>query len=205
MCGMVREILEFLCTVTCFGFISQSTMFLWILFIYLVSVNCQEFCKIGKRTTSCKYACRCVNQCDANGNCIGTPNSCSEGWFGQACQYRDVGLNATIESLPAARFRSNLPSTDCSSFSGLQYINLTWSKSVPFTWMRIRVFNQTSFKNISLSMTNSAINVSCNKIQIFEVDNQTLDIQCDIPVNITSLRLDGDIVQETCTVLVNGG
>ncbi|KAK6991270.1 Adhesion G protein-coupled receptor L4, partial [Biomphalaria glabrata] len=98
------------------------------------------FCHILNYTSSCKYDCRCKGSCDSDGNCI--ESSCSDGWFGSACQYSDVVINATILPQSLETVRSNSSRQDCGQRVGPQFVLLTWKVPLPITWLRIKLLNK---------------------------------------------------------------
>ncbi|XP_055885032.1 uncharacterized protein LOC106072979 isoform X2 [Biomphalaria glabrata] len=152
----------------------------WILLITIASVQSQ-------------------GSCDSNGNCIGS--SCSDGWFGSGCQYSDVVINATILPQSLETLRSNSSRQDCGQRVGPLFVLLTWKVPLPFTWLRIKLLNKTTYRNITLSLNNAL----CQKTKIFSVDDTTLDIACDANVSMTTLKLEGDVVGSICTLFVSGG
>ncbi|XP_055885022.1 uncharacterized protein LOC106071561 isoform X2 [Biomphalaria glabrata] len=171
----------------------------WILLIAIGLVQCQDFCNIKNYTPQCQYACRCNGSCDSIGNCLGS--SCSDGWFGTACQYSDVTNNAMILPKSAETLRANSSRQDCGQRVGPHFVILTWNLALPFTWLRIKIINKTTFKNISLSL-NDAL---CQRTKIFSTDDTTLDLYCDNNVSMTTLKLEGDSVGNICTIFVSGG
>ncbi|XP_055885030.1 uncharacterized protein LOC106066879 isoform X2 [Biomphalaria glabrata] len=173
-------------------------MIVWLLLLIVTVVQCQDFCHVNTYNSSCKYACRCKGPCDSDGNCIGS--SCSEGWFGSACQYSDVVMTATIHPKRAESLRSNSSGHDCGQRFGPHYVLLTWIEEQPFTWLRIIILNQTSLTNMSISINNA----SCAKTNIFSVDDTTMDIACNTNVSMTTLKLEGEDVGNICTLFVSG-
>ncbi|KAK0065009.1 multiple epidermal growth factor-like domains protein 11, partial [Biomphalaria pfeifferi] len=156
------------------------------------------FCNT-KDTVSCKYKCLCNGSCSNDGNC--ERSFCSKGWFGIACQYSDVASDAIIQPKGAETLLANSSRQDCGQRSGPQYVLLTWSEPLPFTWLRIKIVSQTFFTNISLKLND----VLCQKTKIYSVDDTTLDIACDTNISMTALKLEGDIIENICTLFVSGG
>ncbi|XP_055885025.1 uncharacterized protein LOC106076529 isoform X2 [Biomphalaria glabrata] len=174
-------------------------MILWILFYFIISVDCQDFCNIVNYALPCKYACRCKGSCDSKGNCLGS--SCSDGWFGLACQYNDLVIDAKIEPPSGETLRSNSSRQDCSLRLLLHYVLFTWSEPQTFTWLRVNVINKSSFRNITLSLNNAL----CQNARLISVDETTLDIFCDNNVAMTTLKLEGNSVESICTIFISGG
>ncbi|KAK0065010.1 multiple epidermal growth factor-like domains protein 11, partial [Biomphalaria pfeifferi] len=112
----------------------------------------------------------------------------------------DVAVIAEIQPPTAKTLRSS-STEDCDQRLDPAYVLLTWSEAIPFTWLRIKVQNKTSFKDISLSLNNAL----CQNTRIFSVDNATLDLYCDNNVSMTTLKLEGNSLENICTLFVSGG
>uniref|UniRef100_A0A2C9LVQ1 EGF-like domain-containing protein n=1 Tax=Biomphalaria glabrata TaxID=6526 RepID=A0A2C9LVQ1_BIOGL len=78
--------------------------------------------------------------------------------------------------------------------------------SLPFTWMRIKVSDSKLLTTLNVFFADDkSTTIPCSNQTIFQVKSNVFDIVCDVPFLMTSLQIQGDIVQHLCYVHVNGG
>ncbi|KAH9490865.1 hypothetical protein Btru_033686 [Bulinus truncatus] len=156
-----------------------------------------------------KFQCHCADRCDSDGKCIGTSTDCSSGWFGFRCQYQNLAyyyIN-NIEPCRASGLLSGSTNNQCNNDSSLQSVSVTWNMSLPFTWLRLKLADNESLYNFTLSfvLTKTNASVLCVNQTMFQVDETTFDIHCVITEATIQFKLEGKIVGSICSLKVSGG
>ncbi|CAL1539948.1 unnamed protein product, partial [Lymnaea stagnalis] len=86
-------------------------------------------CPTGFTGEKCEMICHCQNEaCDVNGHCT-DGSSCTTGWFGAACQYRNFaqGLNELLtDNEDSTCYKSDDKS-----------IEAKLSRPLHFSWIRL--------------------------------------------------------------------
>ncbi|KAH9490853.1 hypothetical protein Btru_033552, partial [Bulinus truncatus] len=156
-----------------------------------------------------RFQCHCADRCDSEGKCIGTSTDCSSGWFGFRCQYQNLAYYyiKNIEPSRAGGLLSGSTNNQCNNDSSLQSVSVIWNMSLPFTWLRLKLADNESLYNFTLSfvLTKTSASVSCVNQTMFQVDETTFDIHCVITEATSQFKLEGKIVGSICSVKVSGG
>ncbi|CAL1546989.1 unnamed protein product, partial [Lymnaea stagnalis] len=98
-------------------------------------------CQAGWFGTRCQFQCHCASSCDVTtGQCQGG-SKCQHGWFGVACQYQDsTSINsATITAnvdLSSPNWITDRDDSTCNGDVNLKSIVVTWTDTIPITWLR---------------------------------------------------------------------
>ncbi|CAL1548761.1 unnamed protein product [Lymnaea stagnalis] len=179
----------------------------------LSMVNSQAGCsQTGLFGSSCQYKCHCENEkCNSRtGQC--TDNSkCVTGWFGLGCQYQDLtsAPSAAISTNPLQT--SNMWITDrndstCNRDIDLQSVNVTWNSTYPFSWLRLTVKDNAYPGNFTVSCRTSGNNeIDCNNQTIYVKDAKTVDITCQMTVDVIQVIIRGHSVNSLCSLSISGG
>ncbi|XP_055884515.1 uncharacterized protein LOC129926176 [Biomphalaria glabrata] len=151
------------------------------------------------------YKCHCDNGCEKNGSCSQN-GVCQKGWFGFKCQYQDL---ATIENVIPNPELDNLTDRNDSTCLDQQYqeLNITWNRTYVFTWLRIVVNDTTLIPYINIEFTSPSHpsqNLTCDNKRLYLVNQQTLDIKCDVTGEIQSVLISGAGVKSICSLYING-
>uniref|UniRef100_A0A2C9LDL7 Fucolectin tachylectin-4 pentraxin-1 domain-containing protein n=1 Tax=Biomphalaria glabrata TaxID=6526 RepID=A0A2C9LDL7_BIOGL len=150
------------------------------------------------------YRCHCDNGCEKDGSQNGV---CQKGWFGFKCQYQDL---ATIDNVRPNQDLDKL--TDRNDSTCLdqqnQLLIIQWNRTFVFTWLRIVVNDATLLSYIDVEFTSPSQpsqNLTCDNKRLYLVNQQTLDIKCDVTKEIQSVLISGAGVQSICSLYINGG
>ncbi|CAL1548606.1 unnamed protein product, partial [Lymnaea stagnalis] len=77
-----------------------------------------------------------------------------------------------------------------------------------FTWLRFSVDVSSDFENLTVTFKTSATAMTempCNKQQIFLVDNHTMDVTCNVTVDVMQVIIRGHSVKSLCSLYISGG
>ncbi|KAH9490854.1 hypothetical protein Btru_033553 [Bulinus truncatus] len=184
---------------------------MWIYFVLnllFITVASQAPCTNCFYSSGRKFQCHCADKCDSEGKCIGASTDCSSGWFGLRCQYQNLAYYyiKNIEPSRAGGLLSGSTNSQCSNDSSLQSVSVTWNMSLPFTWLRLKLADNGSLDNFTLSfvLTKTNVSVSCVNQTMYQVDETTFDIHCVISEATSQFKLEGKIVRSICSLKVNG-
>ncbi|CAL1534176.1 unnamed protein product [Lymnaea stagnalis] len=192
---------------------------IWLLFsmvtlaFQLSLVNSQAVCSpSGWFGPRCQYKCHCENdQCNSStGQC--TDNSkCVSGWFGLGCQYEDL-INApstTIISSPdqaSSTWITDGDDSTCNQDINLQSMVVKWNITYPFSWLRLTVKDNAYPGHFKVSFkANGNDEIDCSYQQTYVIDQKTVDISCNMTVDVMQVIIRGQSVTSLCSLYISGG
>ncbi|XP_059166718.1 uncharacterized protein LOC131948979 [Physella acuta] len=148
-----------------------------------------------------QFLCRCTdNKCLPDGTCADGASCLSE-WFGPSCQYQNLVTTATIQ--PNNALASVTDDTQCNVDPGNQYMQLTWNNLhfFSFLWMRFKTQISSEKLNIFFIINDAPV----KNIQVFKINNVTVEVRSQNISMINSIKIYGDNFQDLCSLYVNGG
>ncbi|XP_059165139.1 uncharacterized protein LOC131947820 [Physella acuta] len=145
--------------------------------------------------------CRCQTwECDGAGGCLGESPDCQRHWFGEGCQYRNLGEYADVDTVLL-----DGDSYTCYEYRGVFDINL--SVKIYFTWMRIVTTSRDlTKKNYTLVLTNREVGSEPqDNHPRFNVTGGTIDVQGTTAAYIDGISLTVGDRLEVCELYIGGG
>ncbi|KAK3772218.1 hypothetical protein RRG08_064667, partial [Elysia crispata] len=151
---------------------------------------------------NCQYQCHCAGSapCDKHdGSCS---SGCHQDWFGPACQYARMSFTTS----GGESWLTDSDDTTCNTGNN-QSVTVTLDTAIPLTWVRVVVSEPVHLHPIQLSyqLSGSSTLLACPVLRKAKVDNQTLDIECFTPQNVSGLSLSGSGVTGLCSLYISGG
>ncbi|CAL1534182.1 unnamed protein product [Lymnaea stagnalis] len=177
-------------------------------------VNAQGCSQTGWFGHKCQYQCHCENdKCNSStGQC--TENTkCVKGWFGLACQYQDLTSvpSATITSYPLQTSNTWITDGDdstCNQDNSLNSVVVAWNITYPFSWLRLTVKDNEYPGNFKVSFregVNDSKYIKFQNHRIFVINANTVDISCQMTVDVMKIIISGHSVTSLCSVYISGG
>ncbi|XP_055866795.1 uncharacterized protein LOC106070475 isoform X2 [Biomphalaria glabrata] len=129
---------------------------------------------------------------------------CYMGWFGDSCQYRDLGVEAIMDD-------KVLNDNDHSTCVKRNNITIDWQLEIQaITWIRLVFTNNDDVREITaFYFNNNDTNASldCNSIDMRyrKVGNTSMDFHCDGSYFVTTVQISWQSESLLCSVHVNGG
>ncbi|KAI8785604.1 laminin subunit alpha isoform X3 [Biomphalaria glabrata] len=152
---------------------------------------------------NCLHKCHCDDSpCNRNGNCL-TSTRCSPGWFGPACQYRDLCQSATFDHV----ILNDNDDTTCLKVPWHE-IKFRLSEKYPLTWIRMVFGNNDRANRFSLKYAEAKTRkeITCNEVKIFKFSSKIYDVFClDVNVAALSVSIKWEGGQYLCSVHMSGG
>ncbi|CAL1544886.1 unnamed protein product, partial [Lymnaea stagnalis] len=95
--------------------------------------------------------------------------------------------------------------TTCAALTGSSFsLNVTWSSTVYFTWLRIIISNELRKESISIKFPDDVTTQNGECKNVF-VDKITMDIYCNISKPIQGIILNGSSVNTLCSLYICKG
>ncbi|CAL1546987.1 unnamed protein product [Lymnaea stagnalis] len=170
-----------------------------------------QICEAGWFGSKCQFQCHCTSPCHSiTGQCQGK-STCLKGWFGNACQYRDLAHVSSCNIVlnprqPFSSWVTDRNDSTCNEDVTLESVALSWSTSVPFTWMRLTLNESVILRSLRVSFTSkTSSNATCIDTKLYLINNKTVDIRCKVIVDTTSVIIEGQGVKSLCSLYINGG
>ncbi|CAL1534186.1 unnamed protein product [Lymnaea stagnalis] len=185
-----------------------------LLMVCLSFVYSQGCYTTGWFGSNCQYKCHCENdKCNnRTGQC--TDNSkCVKGWFGLACQYQDLSSvpSTTITINPFQTSNTWITDRDdstCNQDNNLQSVAVAWNITYPLSWFRLTFKESAYAGKFEISFrTNGNIltETPCNNQHIYVIDTSTVDISCQMTVDVMQVVVGGEGVKSLCSLYISGG
>ncbi|KAH9490847.1 hypothetical protein Btru_033546 [Bulinus truncatus] len=158
-----------------------------------------------------------------------TESTCSNGWFGDYCQYKCHCKNNPCNSDGSCKGAGcesgwfgykcqyrNLITQDnswltdenddtCNEDKSIDKVSLPLNRDNIFTWLKL-IFNATEpFRYVTLQFTTLVSVVECPDQKIIQTDNRTLLVWCTLNVTVNRVNITGEGVKSLCSVYVSGG
>ncbi|KAH9490848.1 hypothetical protein Btru_033547 [Bulinus truncatus] len=158
-----------------------------------------------------------------------TESTCSNGWFGDYCQYKCHCKNNPCNSNGSCKGAGcesgwfgykcqyrNLITQDnnwltdenddtCNGDKSIDTVSLTLNRDNIFTWLKL-IFNASEpIRVVSLQFTTLVSAVDCPNQRIIQTDNRTLLVWCSLNVTVNQVNITGEGVKSLCSVYVSGG
>ncbi|CAL1534187.1 unnamed protein product [Lymnaea stagnalis] len=185
-----------------------------LLYTFTLSTSQIQDCPNEWFGSNCQYKCHCDSplNCDRiTGQCLNT-SKCARGWFGSACQYQDLKSDpsATITTVPPQTsydWITDVNDATCNTDVRLSLVNVSWTTTLPFTWMRMTLNDSAYLGRLTVSLTRSSTPhaVYCSEQKIYVINKNTIDIRCNVIVDTTSVIIEGHGVKSVCSLYVSGG
>ncbi|CAL1534175.1 unnamed protein product [Lymnaea stagnalis] len=94
----------------------------------------------------------------------------------------------------------------CNRDIDLQSVNVTWNSTYPFSWLRLTVKDNAYPGNFTVSCRTSGNNeIDCNNQTIYVKDAKTVDITCQMTVDVIQVIIRGHSVNSLCSLYISGG
>jgi hypothetical protein len=94
----------------------------------------------------------------------------------------------------------------CEQNQELKQLEVILPFQFPFTWLRLQVSDPSLLHGFQVKFINrrNETTLACNNMRNATVDDQTLDIHCDLDVLVKGVFLTGDGVKSLCSVYISG-
>ncbi|KAH9494734.1 hypothetical protein Btru_017742 [Bulinus truncatus] len=163
--------------------------------------SCTQSCDTSWFGDSCEYKCHCDEGCNKTGDCL--KGRCSAGWFGYKCQYHLIVKAEPINQSPI----TDSDDETCGQHYKLRELKFKWRTYLVFTWMRIVVNDTSLLSKFAIRFKNSSqgTNFECENPRFYLVNNRTFDVRCDMNQPIDELFISGEVLNNICSLYVNGG
>ncbi|KAH9489055.1 hypothetical protein Btru_059356 [Bulinus truncatus] len=163
-------------------------------------------CEPGWFGSKCQFMCHCDSSgsCDVTGQCS---TGCLGGWFGHKCQYQDLTKFNGVTLTPLAKTTWLIDGNDvtCNDDPNLQSLEIKWTITMAFTWLRFKVKDSAAKQVFNLSVSNANMQPLNGKGLVTVIDDTTLDYRFDISVPELRILITGTGLKSLCSVFVSGG
>ncbi|KAI8773637.1 multiple epidermal growth factor domains 10 [Biomphalaria glabrata] len=149
------------------------------------------------------FKCRCDPGCNLDGTCLNS-GKCARGWFGLKCQHQDLTVLENTILSPNNNVLTDRDDTTCLS----QPVTVTFNRTYVLTWLRLVVKDLALLPGFTIQFsktTTATLKLECLNQKYFLVDNDTFDIQCDLPEAIQTVIITGIGQTSLCSLYINGG
>ncbi|XP_055885066.1 uncharacterized protein LOC106057808 isoform X2 [Biomphalaria glabrata] len=173
--------------------------------IFSANQHTAQACEDGWFGPECQYKCRCQQPCSPEGEC---PDMCEVGWFGYKCQYSLITYTATANQSQEdiTELLNDDDETTCIDI-GEQLIVLDLNRIYYNPWIRLFTPQQDLLYSLKISfLDRNSIAILATSNERLLVRDNIVDIHISVNDNfINYILLEGEVIQQLCTVWVISG